>query len=316
MKAGIVPKTLLLFGLAALLAACGGRMEPPAGGKAAGAPPAASRRSGESAGPASPGRLAAFVSIPPQAYFVTRVAGDRVQAQVLVQPGQAAETFEPTPKQVAALAEADLYLRIGIPFEEALFRKIGRMLPRLTVIDTTRGIRLRPSEERGHPDEGAFDPHTWLDPRLAQVQARNIRDGLILADPEGRASYEAGCEAFLRDLEDLDRRLREILAPVRGRTLLVFHPAFGYLADAYGLKQAAIQSEGKEPSARQFAQIIDRARAEKIRSIFVQPQFDRRLARKAAEAIGASVVELDDLAEDYPANMERMARAIAAGLGG
>jgi zinc transport system substrate-binding protein len=147
-----------------------------------------------------------------------------------------------------------------------------------------------------------------------RIVARHIRDGLALADPAGRAAYEANCAAFVGELEDLHRRMEAILAPVRGRTFLVFHPAFGYLADAYGLAQVAVEAEGKEPSARQLARLIERAREERVRAIFLQPQFSPKSAEKVAEAVGASVVVLDDLARDYPANMERMARAIAEGL--
>ncbi len=302
MKARTVLKTVLLAGLAAaLLPACGGRREPAAGGAAAPAGP--------------PGARIVFVSILPQVTFVQRVGGDRVQAQALVQPGQAAETFEPTPRQMAGLAEASVYFRIGIPFEEALFERIGRMLPRLTVLDSARGIARRAMEAHADEAEGSPDPHTWLDPRRVEIMAANIRDGLSLVDPQGRAAYEAGCAAFVNGLEALDGRMRGILAPVKGRTLLVFHPAFGYLADAYGLKQEAIQIEGKEPSARQLARLIERARAEQIGAIFVQPQFDRRIAQKVADALGAQLVVLDDLAADYMANMEGMARAIAAALG-
>ena len=300
-------RAALLAALILLAAACGGRRETgtPEGDASAGGAPA--------------GGLPVFVSILPQVTFVQRVGGERVRVQALVQPGQAAETFEPTPKQMAGLAEARVYFRVGIPFEQALFERIGGMLPGLTVLDSVKGIELRAmeahaGEEDGHP-EGEADPHVWLDPRRVAVMAANIRDGLILVDPEGRAAYEADCAAFVRELEALDGRLREILAPVKGRTLLVFHPAFGYLADAYGLEQEAIQVEGKEPSARQLARLIDRARAEDIRAVFAQPQFDRRSAQKVADAIGASLVVLDDLAADYAANMESMARAIADALG-
>ena len=259
-------------------------------------------------------QLSVVVSIPPQAYFVRRVGGDRVSAQALVTPGQSPATYEPSPAQMMALDEADVYFRIGVPFETALMSRIQSAMPSLDVVDTRAGIQLRAMDGAG--EGGTRDPHIWLNPRLVKVQAATIRDSLARHDPEGADQYGANLQALEADLDRLDGEMGATLAPVRGREMLVYHPAFGYLADAYGLRQVAIEVEGKEPTTRELNQIIASARAAGVKALFVQQQFASVGADAVAAEIGATVVRLDPLAEDYMTNMLGMARQIRDGLEG
>jgi len=273
------------------------------------------------------GRLTVFVSIPPQRFFVQRIAGDLVTTEVLLPPGQSPATYEPSPQQMNRLAGAELLLRIGVPFEERLMEKITDSMPGLVVVDIREGIDLRTMEGAHHDHDhghdhgdhshapGAPDPHTWLDPRLAMIQARTIHDALTaLLPPSDAAGLKAGLEALVADLMLVDRELAETLGPLRGRSIYVFHPAYGYLADAYGLKQVAVEIEGKEPSARQLAALIARAREDRVAAIFHQPQFASSSVDTLAREIGGAAVQLDPLAEDYLANLRRMAADISGGL--
>ena len=169
-------------------------------------------------------------------------------------------------------------------------------------------------EEGHHSHDGGTDPHIWLSPRLVKVQARTVADALIETDPAGKDVYETNLSAFLKDLDELDVKLAKALAPVKGRTFMVFHPAWGYFADAYGLEQEPIEIEGKEPSAKQLARVIELAKEEGVRVIFVQPQFSQALAKRVAEAIGGVVVPINPLARDYIANLEAVATKVSAAL--
>jgi zinc transport system substrate-binding protein len=168
-------------------------------------------------------------------------------------------------------------------------------------------------EKTNHYEEGT-DPHIWLSPRLVKIQARTITDALIEVDPTGQATYENNLAAFIQKLDVLDAHLIEALAPVKGKTLMVFHPAWGYFADAYGLEQEPIEVEGKEPSGQQLARMIELAKDEGVRIIFVQPQFSKRSAMRIAEAIGGAVVPINPLARDYLNNLERVATAVREAL--
>ena len=271
----------------------------------------------------SSARLKVFVSIPPQAYFVERVGGERVDVDVLVRPGQSPATYEPTPKQMAALADAEVYFRIGVPFETPLIGKIAATFANLRIVDTREGITLRRMEVHGHdggPDhshhDGAPDPHLWLDPRLVKVQAQTICRALSKLDPARAGEFQRNLQAFQAELDEVHARLTTVLAPLKGRELFVFHPAYGYFADAYGLKQVAVESGGKEPGQRSLVALIEEARRKGVRLIFVQPQFAVTAAEMIAEAIGGAVVPLDPLARDYLENLGEMASKIERGLTG
>ena len=237
------------------------------------------------------------MSIPPQKCFVEKVGGERVHVSVLLAPGQSPHTYEPTPKQIVSLSKARVYFRIGVPFEKQVVAKIGEAIKGFNIVDTCQGIRQRAMtaeeiaaeiheatstghhDEEGHSrdndhkshhhDEGELDPHVWMNPRLVKIQAGNIRDELIRLDPDHRNEYELNCRAFEKELDLLDARIMASLASLHGREFFVFHPGFGYFADAYGLKQVAVETGGKQPTAKQLGELIERARRAGVKLIFV-----------------------------------------------
>ncbi|TVQ84987.1 MAG: ABC transporter substrate-binding protein [Chromatiaceae bacterium] len=282
--------------------------------------------------------LSVFVSVLPLQGLVEHVGGGRVAVQTLVQPGQSPHSYEPTPRQIAALAEADLFVRTGVGFEAAAMPRIQAANPTLPILDLRDGLPLRTLEahdhdadegsahERGHghrhdhaaadsdgemPDSAAaaeaLDPHVWTSPPLVRRMAVAIRDRLTELDPAGAAVYAANQRRFDSALVGLDIELRTRLGPLRHRRFLVYHPAWGYFAEAYGLTQIPIEREGKAPAARRLADLIDQARANDIRVIFVQPQFDRRMAERVAREIGGQVVSADPLAADLFASLRHLA---------
>lgn len=256
------------------------------------------------------GKPVVFVSLLPQKYLVQRIADDHVDVRVLVPPGREPHTFEPTPKQMNQLSRARAFFTAGVPFEATLLPKL-RSAGQLRIVDTTEGIARIPSTDE---DEAGLDPHTWMSPRLAKVQARNICAALVELDPAHGTDYERNRRQVDADLDALDARIAEALAPLRGRTFFTFHPAFGYLARDYGLKQEAVEVGGKTPGPRQVKELIDRARREGVRVIFVEPQFSQQAAKAIAQQIGGVVVSIDPLAEDYIANLEAVARRIRDAL--
>ncbi|MBU0909070.1 MAG: zinc ABC transporter substrate-binding protein [Proteobacteria bacterium] len=265
-------------------------------------------------------KIPVLVSILPQAFFVEKIGGDRVEVEVLVQSGQSPHTYAPTPRQMARLAEARVYFRIGVAFENTFIPKIENSLPNLVIVDTRQGIALEKitgHEEDDHHDPGEeLDPHIWLDPLLVKQQAKIIKDTLIQLDPGGQSLYEQNFTAFCADLDALHARLSKALAPLRGKSFFVFHPAFGYFAKAYGLKQIAVETGGNSPSARHLASLIESAKKNGVKVLFVQPQFSRKSAETVARAINGVVVALDPLARDYFANMTGIAQALEKALAG
>jgi zinc transport system substrate-binding protein len=258
------------------------------------------------------GPVHVFASILPEKNFIEKVGGGKVDVTILLPPGRSPATYTPTPAQMAALSHASIYFSIGVPFEKALLPKLRHEENMPEIVDITAGIARRgmtTPDLRGEPD-----PHVWLAPENVRIMAGNILDALSRLDPGNRKYYSENCMRFRKELDLLDKKLKKILAPFKGRKIYVFHPAFGYFASAYGMEQVAVETGGSSPSPRHIAELIRMARRDRVRTIFVQPQFPSKSARTIADAIGGSVVPVDPLAEDYIGNMERLAGRMASSL--
>lgn len=263
------------------------------------------------------GKTLVFVSISPQAYFVEQVGGSQVTVEVLIGSGQSPVTYDPTPRQMSCLAEASILFTVGLPFEKRLLEKIKSGFDNLEIVDTRRGIELlaMDHDDHGHTHAGNHDPHIWLDPSLVKVQAENICKALSVLLPDQRPTFESNLRSFQGQLDSIAATIRQELSDLKRRTIYVFHPTYGYFCNAFDLEQVAIEMDGKEPSARQLAELVDSCRKDSVRTIFVQPQFSRKAAQAVAEAIGGEVIPLDPLARNYIDNLVEISAKIAAALG-
>lgn len=264
-------------------------------------------------------KIQAMVSVLPQADFVKRIGGDKVSVSVMIPPGFSPATYDPSPDQLIKLQQADVYFRIGkIAFEEAQMERLSQINRNMKIVDTSLGVTFQELAEHGHEDEGldhqesegGEDPHIWLSPVLVKIQAKNIYEALVELSPENSNYFLSNYNQFITELDFLDAKLKEAFAPISRKTVLVFHPAFGYLASQYGFIQEAIEMGGKEPSSEHLRDIIDQAKAEQIKVVFVQKQFSTKSAQAVAETISGTVIQIDPLAEDYFANLEEMATTI------
>ncbi len=263
---------------------------------------------------ADDGPLPVFVSILPQAGFVAEIGGSLISVEVLVGPGHSPATYEPTPRQMAALSRASVFFCAGVPFERGLVPKVAG-LPSAPTIAGNHMMAHAAPVDHGHDHHAGLDPHSWLDPRQAIAMADTICARLSQALPESEADLVARRDALQARLAELDTEISAVLAPFTGAEFFVFHPAFGHFAERYGLVQVAVESGGHEPSARQLATVIDQAKAADAEVIVVQPQFSRRSAQSVADAVGAEILVLNPLAEDYEANLRHIAAALASALG-
>jgi len=271
-------------------------------------------------------RIPVFVSIVPQKYFVQQIGKDLVDVHVMVQPGASPATYEPKPKQMADLSKTRVYFSIGVPFENAWLKKIAAANSKMKVVHTDHGIKKipmaahHPHDEEGehhdedHDEQGILDPHIWLSPPLVKIQARTILTALQEIDPSHRTVYEANYNQFVSRIDELDAQLKTTFAGKQGLQFMVFHPAWGYFAHAYGHKQAPVEIEGKDPKPARLKELIEHAREKGLKVVFVQPQFSTKSAELVAREFGGQVAFANPLAEDWMANLREVADKFKAAL--
>ena len=245
------------------------------------------------------------VSVAPFGYLVERLAGDTVHVLVMVPAAASPATHEPTMGQMQQLSKATLYVKVGDPafaFENSW---LGRLLDhnrQMNIVDASRHATL---------DGG--DPHLWTSPLVMRGVAQEIAVALENLLPDESDAIQSNLQGLLAEIDALDRQIKELLAEHVGKTFYVFHPAWGWFAANYGLKQVSIEqhgAHGTEPSPEELASVIDAARLDQASVIFVQPQFSSRSAQVIAEQVGMRVVALDPLAADWLDNMRRVAIAL------
>jgi zinc transport system substrate-binding protein len=251
------------------------------------------------------------VSIPPQGWFVSQIAGDKAHTLVLAEPGQNPHNYEPGPKQIQSLSSASAWILSGSEFEISLRPKVAAVFPNLLIVDGTEGVQFRTLEEHDHYDGDVhssleIDRHTWLGREPAKILAAHIRDTLSQVDGANAAYYRGRCEILVRLIDNEFDKLRLELAPLRGSSVFVYHPSFGYFLDEFGIHQEAVETGGKEPGPRELYNLIARFNEEKAAAIFVQTQFPANAARTLASVTGAQLISLDPLAEDWLENIRLM----------
>jgi len=261
--------------------------------------------------------------------MVRAIGGERVLVTAMVPAGQSPHLFEPVPSTLRAAAAADVYFTVGsgVEFERSHLETIRQQNQDLTVVTCAEGIPLlsiaahdhqdgHETHEHGdHEDHGAdqggtTDPHVWLAPVNLTAMADHVLAGLIAADPAGETSYRSAYETYAVRLAKLEGELRGKLAPHAGRAFLVYHPSWGYFADAYGLEQIAVEEGGRQPGPAGIAALITQARQRSIGVVFASPQFDTTAAETIARELDGRVVLADPLAED----VEGMLRTLTAAL--
>jgi len=258
-------------------------------------------------------KIGVAVTILPQREFVARVGGDKVDITVMVPPGASPHTYEVTPAQMVLLSRAKVYCKVGSPieFELAWLDKLLAQNKDMLVVDCSKGIDFVESDD---PDEPGTDPHIWTSPRNVKIMVQNICTGLSQVDPPNRQYYEGNRDSYLKDMDGLDAEMAALLKGTGNHTFIVYHPAWGYFARDYGLRQLGIEQEGKEPKAAYMSRLINEARLQNIKVIFVSPEFDSRSAEAIAREIGGKVVIIDPLAGDYLDNMRKVAAAFKEAL--
>jgi ABC-type Zn uptake system ZnuABC Zn-binding protein ZnuA len=236
--------------------------------------------------------------------FARNVGGTNVAVDSLVPQGGDVHTFDPTPADIAKVADADLIVMNGLGLDEwlaDLATDAGASdTPVVELGEDLEGVTYLAGEEHGDDadEEGGhqgeeFNPHLWLNVAYAQKYVEKLAAALEMRDPDDAATYEGNAAAYLERLGELDRWARDQIAslPAESRKVVSFHEAFPYLAEAYGLEivGVAVEAPGQEPSAGEVAALIDAIRAAQVKAIFSEAQFPSDLVDRIAAETGATV---------------------------
>ncbi len=277
------------------------------------------------------------VNILPQKYFVEKIVKDKFTINVMVKPGVSPHNFEPKPSQMKSLVASKAYFLIGDASEKAWIGKFKQSAKNTLFVDTTVGVEKiempkheehdvkESKEHKTHAhkedkhdhekhdkhDHSGLDPHIWLDPIAVKIQAKNIYEAMIKVDSANSEFYKTNYNEFIKELDALDTNIKTLLTPHKDKAFMVFHPSWGYFAKRYELEQISIEIEGKEPKPNELVELIEEAKKHDIKIIFVSPQFSQKSAEAISKNIGANVVAIDPLSDNWNENLQKVATQIA-----
>jgi zinc transport system substrate-binding protein len=245
------------------------------------------------------------VTIVPQKTFVEAVAGDLVDVVVMVPPGASPANYEPTPQEIANFSDSKIYFSIGVPTEATNIMPSALEVDGLKIVKTNEEV-AKVYAERTFAT-GKRDQHIWLSPKRVMVMIDVIKNELVALDPNNASIYNDNAQSYISKLLLLDSEIKSSLEGIESNKIIVFHPAFGYLTDDYGLEMYALEEDGSEATAERLMEMIDFSKEHGIKAIFYQAEISSLQAASFAEEIGGKTVMLAPLSPNYIENLKNMA---------
>lgn len=249
-----------------------------------------------------------IVTIPPYADLTRQIVGDFAEIKIFVPPGANPHIYEPTPHQVSAFAKAKLWFRYGDPIEEKVvpFLREHRVID----VDLSEGFVHLSGCCHDHADR-----HLWLDPKIANLQAKMILEAACQEWPNEREKFVANYEKLSSRLRELDAAIASRLSPLKGTYLLLSHPALGYFCHTYALHQLSIEHDGKEPLPQQIAETLALAANAKVKVVLVEPQYSTKGAALMAEKLKVPTATIDPYSADYFGTLSQITDTILSYYG-
>lgn len=244
--------------------------------------------------------------------FASAVGGNKVEISTIIPDGTEPHDFEPKAQDLVALSEASVFIYNGLGMEAwAEDAVLAANSDKLIVVDASEGIApITNTDEERINENGQYDPHVWLSLKCAQVEANNIKDALIKADPGNKAYYEDNCSSFVLQLESLYNEYEQKFALLENKSFVTGHAAFAYLCKDFGLSQSSVEdvfAEG-EPTARQLTELVEYCKANGVKAVFAEKMASPEVSASLANEVGAQVKTIYTIesAEDAMTYLERM----------
>jgi len=257
-----------------------------------------------------------FVSISPVKYITDNIVGEKYQVKVLVPENFNPHLFEPRPNDMRELSKAKYYFSIGDTFDHVWLEKLRSVNKMVKIVYIDKNITKQRLEnhhhEKKHEEDGDnnfYDPHIWLSPSNVKIMAKNILDFMAEADKDNLPLYESNYQKLVKSMDELVINFKKTFDRCESKNILVFHPSWGYFARDFGLKQFAIESEGIEPSMSHIREIVDFARKEDVKFLFVQPQIDSRITNTLAKQLNIEIIKVNPLSYNFIGELELIKNA-------
>jgi zinc transport system substrate-binding protein len=252
------------------------------------------------------------VSIPPFKYFIDAIGGNDFRVNIMVPAGSNPHIYEPVPDQISNLRKSVAYVSNGyLGFEMTWLDRFYETNQGMKKLSLGKNIDLiRPDKNTDSEHIEGADPHFWISPKCALTIASDIKSLLVDLNGDEAEKYELNYRTLVKSINDIDLKARELFSGYRNRSFMIFHPTLGYLARDYGLKEISVENEGKEPNPASLKELIDIGKAEKIKVIFVQKEYDTKNARAISAETGAVLETIDPLSENWAVSVEQIINAL------
>ncbi len=254
------------------------------------------------------------VSILPLKTFVEKVAGDDFEINLLLPPGSSPAAFTLVPSQLKNITRSKCWFRIGhIGFEYSWKDKIQQVNQNMKVVDLSEGLDLIENEIQPGKEQNVsagINPHTWMSPALVKQMAGRITEELSLINPEKKEKYHKNYNQFVQEINQLDDEINKALDEYEGHQFIMFHPSLSYYAREYDLIQHSLEPGGKEPTPQRMARLVDFAKKEDIRVIYIQSDLDLEQARVFAEEVEGEIVQMWPLNPAWEENLRDITKML------
>lgn len=263
------------------------------------------------------------VTIEPQKYFLEQLVGGKFKINCVVPNGSNPESFDLAPSQMLNIGKSKAYFKVGfLGIENTWINDIGKTNTDIKFIDCSEGItpiiehdcdHHDHDHNHGHGHAGGVDPHTWSSPASAKIMVDNMYKAIIEIDSLNISFYTDNYNNLIAEINNTDSIIRSYTNNASCKSFIIFHPALSYFSQEYGLEQLSIEFEGKNPSPSQLKLLIDKAKADGVKAVFVQQEFDPKNAETVANAIGVKPIPINLLSYNWSDEMIKIGKAIAYG---
>lgn len=252
------------------------------------------------------------VSIEPQKFFLDTLVGDKFEVNTVIPLGSNPEAYDPSPSQMVKVGKSKMYYQIGnLGFENTWLKNIKYNNPEMQIIDCSMGIQPAGHNYEGEHSHPNGDPHIWSSTNNARIVAKNMYNSLVKADKANADFYLENYSKIEKNINETDSIIREYIKTAPSKSFIIYHPSLSYFAEEYGLNQLPIEVDGKTPTPKQLSQLIQKAKKENVKVVFIQAEFDKKNAEVIAQELGAKIVTINPLVYKWDSEMINIAKAFA-----